>query len=204
MDVPSPAVSGVVEGIVDEAVIRRLLQDIGMPPGPVHVAGGKNQLRQRIGGYNHAAKHCPWIVLVDLNHEADCAPALRAAWLSAPAKHMCFRVAVREVEAWLLADRQQIATFLGVPPSKIPQTPDSLDDPKGTMVNLARRSSRKEVREDMVPRPNSGRSEGPAYASRLIEFVHRLWRPSAAESHSDSLRRCRLALLGIREVDCDV
>jgi len=181
-----------------------LLRDVDLPPGPIHVAGGKALLKQRVNGYNHAARYRPWIVLVDLNHEADCAPALRAAWLSKLAEHMCFRVAVHEVEAWLLADRQQMATFLGVNLAKIPQTPDSLDDPKRTMVNLARHSSRKDVREDMVPRPNSGRSEGPAYASRLIEFVHRMWSPSAAEAHSDSLRRCRLALLGIREVNRDV
>jgi hypothetical protein len=110
---------------------------------------------------------------------------------------MCFRVAVHEVEAWLLADRQQMARFLGVNPAKIPQTPDSLGDPKRTLVNLARDSPRRDLREDMVPRPNSGRWEGPAYASRLIEFVHRFWRPSAAESRSESLRRCRLALLGV-------
>jgi hypothetical protein len=136
-------------------------------------------------------------VLVDLDHDADCAPILRDSWLPAPSRFMCFRVAVREVEAWLLADRQRIARFLGVALAKVPHTPDLIDDPKGAMVNLARRSRRKEIREDMVPLPGSGRPEGPAYASRLIEFSSTLWRPGIAERQSDSLRRCRRGLRAI-------
>jgi len=190
-------VSGAVEGIVDEAVLRRLLQELDATPGPIHIAGGKSRLRDRISGYNQAARHQPWVVLVDLNHEAVCAPELRVSWFPAVNEFMCFRVAVRETEAWLLADQQRIAQFLDVSVRRIPSLPDELDDPKAAVVDLARRSGRRDIREDMVPRPRSRRSEGPAYASRLIEFAQQLWRPTVAESRSDSLRRCRQALLGL-------
>jgi len=187
-------ISAAVEGIVDEAVIRRLLLDTGALSGTVYVTSGKTNLKQKVNGYNHAARRFPWIVLIDLNHEADCAPALRARWLPSPSQLMCFRVAVREVEAWLLADRKRMSHFLGVPLAKVPQHADSLDNPKRTIVDLARRSRFRDLREDMIPRPASGRSEGPAYASRLIEFAGQHWRPSIAEKSSDGLRRCREAI----------
>ena len=57
------------------------------------------------------------------------------------------------------------------------------------MVNLARRSRRREIREDMVPRDQSGRSVGPAYVSRLIEYFQTFWRPNVAIERAQSLRR---------------
>jgi len=191
MSVPPLIVSAAVEGLVDEAVIRRLLLDAAALSGTVYVTNGKSNLKKKVNAYNQAARRFPWILLVDLNREADCAPALRARWLPWPNELMCFRVAVREVEAWLLADRQSMSQFLGVTLAKVPQDPDSLDNPKGFLVDLARRSRFRDLREDMVPRPASGRSEGPAYASRMIEFAGQHWRPSVAEKSSESLRRCR-------------
>lgn len=57
---------------------------------------------------------------------------------------MCFRIAVREVEAWLLADAEQAAGFLAVPLARIPAEPETLPDPKATLIALAGRS-RKEL-----------------------------------------------------------
>lgn len=183
-----------VEGPVDEAVIRRLAEYVGAQVGQVYGKNGKDHLRQRIDAYNNAARISPWIVLVDLNHDAECAPPLRDAWLHQPATHMCFRVAVREVESWLLADRARLARFLAVPLSRVPTTPEAIEDPKGAVVQLAARSHRRDIREDMVPRPGSGRTVGPAYASRLIEFVSTHWNPEVAARSSDSLRRCLVRL----------
>jgi hypothetical protein len=102
---------------------------------------------------------------------------------------MCLRVVVREVESWLLADREGLARFLGVAQTLIPKDPESLPDPKAAMISLARRSRRREVRDDMVPRPGSGRPIGPAYPARLIEFAANVWTPETAADRSDSLKR---------------
>lgn len=134
-----------VEGLVDEAVIRRLAGHAGIEVGPVHGKSGKAHLRQRIAGYNNAARIGPWVVLVDLNREAECAPPLRDAWLRQPAPMMCFRVAVRGVESWLLADRGRLARFLRVPISRIPTAPDSIEDPKRAVIELAARSRRRDI-----------------------------------------------------------
>jgi hypothetical protein len=187
------AVSGAVEGLVDEAVVGRLIHHVGAVLGPMHGKNGKTPLRARINGYNNAARFSPWIVLVDLDQEADCAPPLVGAWVPTPAPRLCFRVAVREVEAWLLADRERIARFLRVRIQEVPDAPETLPDPKQFVVELARRSRRREIRQEMVPRPGSGRAVGPAYTASLIEFVTDVrhgWRPAVAAHRADSLARC--------------
>lgn len=187
---PGPViVSAAVEGIVDEAVVRKFIAHAGGQPGAVYGKNGKPFLRQKINGYNNAAHRTPWIVLVDLDHDADCVPPLREEWLPEPAAKLCFRMAVREVEAWLMADAKMLAAFLGVARSRIPPDPEDSDHPKEVMVDLARRSRRRAVREDMVPREGSGRPVGPAYTSRLIEYVENQWRPQVAAEHAESLRR---------------
>jgi hypothetical protein len=186
-----PAIFGAVEGLVDEAVLTRLVGDAGALLSVVYGKEGKGALRKSIRGYNSAARRFPWVVLIDLDHDAECAPVAVADWLPAPAPFMRLRVAVREVEAWLLADRERMASFLKVPLELMPQDPDGLADPKLRVVDLARRSRRKDIRVDLVPRDESGRKEGPAYGSRLIEFAGQMWRPDRAAERSDSLRRCR-------------
>lgn len=174
---------------MDEAVVRRLVAYAGAIPGSMYGKNGKQHIRMKIQGYNNAAQRLPWIVVVDLDNDADCAPPLRSEWLPHPAAFMCFRVAVRQVEAWLLADREQIASFLGVSRSLIPSNPESLANAKQTMVSLARQSRRKEILQDMVPRTGSGRIVGPAYSSRVIEFAATHWRPEVASSYAESLAR---------------
>jgi len=186
-------VSGAVEGLLDEAVLKRLISHVGALTGPVYGRAGKAQLLRRLQGYNQAAQFGPWVVLLDLDLDADCAPPYRAAHLPHPAPQMCFRIAVREVEAWLFADRERLARFLAVSEGTIPVHPEMVQSPKDTMAQLAQRSRRRDVREDVAPRPGSGRRVGPAYSSRLIQFVDDAaqgWRPDVAASASNSLARC--------------
>jgi hypothetical protein len=190
-------ISGAVEGPVDEIVMRKLVDEAGGNLERVYGKNGKSHLRQRLSGFNQAARHAPWVVVVDLDHSAECAPPFCQDWLPHPSAHMCFRVAVREIEAWLLADRERLARFLSIASGRVPANPEALDDPKLALVNLARHSRRKDIREDMVPRPSSGREVGPAYTSRVIEFVESQWRPEVAAHLADSLRRCRLRLRGL-------
>lgn len=182
-------ISAAVEGATDEAVVRRLIRHVGAEPGPVYGKKGKPDLRLRIQGFNHAAHRAPWLVLVDLDQDAACAPPMRSEWIPHPATQLCLRVAVRAMEAWLMADTDALATFLGVAATRLPADPEAEVMPKRTLVNLARRSRRMAIRKDMVPRDGSGRSEGPAYASRIIEFTSNHWRPDVAAARSDSLRR---------------
>ena len=184
-----PFIDVAVEGETDEAIARRLIGHAGGRIGKVRGGKGKAYLRRRIAAYNSAARYSPWFVLVDLDSDADCAAALRSAWLSSLAARLCFRIAVREVEAWLMADAESLARYLNVPRARVPRDPEGREDPKGDMVGLARRSRRRELREDMTPGADSRGREGPAYAGRLVEYAETAWRPEVAAQHSDSLRR---------------
>jgi len=197
MEPVTPPVNVLVEGITDEAVVRRVLEYVGLTCGTVYGKGGKGAMLERLTNYNQAARFAPWLVVVDLNHDAECAPAFTRSVLPNPASGMRFRVAVRAIETWLLADAKRLAAFLGIPVARVPLNQDAEPDPKTTLINLARRSSRRTIREDIVPREGSGSRVGAGYPGRLIEFVmaaKRPWRPEVAIRYSDSLRRCVQAL----------
>jgi hypothetical protein len=186
-------ISGAVEGLIDEAVLRRLIQWVGAEPGPIHGKRGKAFLRKQMVAYNYAARALPWLVLVDLDNDADCPPPVLKVWLPEPAPQMCFRIVVREIESWLLADRETLARFLNVRFSLIPRDPESINDPKHLLVEIARHSRRQDIREDMTPRPRSYRQVGPAYNARMVQYVNderNGWRPEVAAASSESLRRC--------------
>jgi hypothetical protein len=189
-------VSGAVEGIVDEAVVRTILAHAGRPAGTIYVQGGKSRLLDKLAGFNAAAQFQPWFVLVDLDNDAGCAPDFISTALPDPSTYMTFRVAVRQAEAWLMADREALASYLRVSQSLVPKEPEAEPDPKQTMVNVARGSKDRHVRDDMVPTPGGGRKTGPNYAGRLIEFATQRWRPDVAASRANSLSSClqRLSL----------
>lgn len=186
-------ISGAVEGSVDEEILRKLILWVGAESGDIYEQGGKAKLIPKITAYNYAAAYIPWAILIDLDNDQPCAPSFVAHHLPNPANLMCFRVVVREIESWLMADAEHLAKFLKVSVGKISKTPDALPDPKQAMVNLAQQSNSNDIRQDMVPKPKSGRKTGPAYASRMIEFLNHPkyeWRPDVATQNSDSLARC--------------
>ena len=192
-----PYISGAVEGVSDEAVLRRLVTDYGADIHRVQVQNGKPNLRRALPGYNSAAARDPWLVFVDLDTEFDCAPALVTDWLPAPNRYMRFRVVVRQIEAWLLADGERFAVFFSVPEHRVPMAPDTLPNAKTQLLRVIAHSTKRAIRDDMLPRPRSGRQVGPAYTSRLIEFVtneNAGWRAGEAELRSPSLARCRQRL----------
>lgn len=98
------------------------------------------------------------------------------------------RIAVRETEAWLLADRTRAAQWLGVPEARIPSDVEALPDPKQALIELARGSRLARIRADVVPRGSA--RIGPGYVDQVREFCRELWRPETAARSSPSLLRC--------------
>jgi len=186
-------ISGAVEGASDEPVFRRIVEQRGGVVHRLQVQNGKAGLKRALPGYNAAARHSPWLVLVDLDRDFPCPGALVADWLPAPSQYMCLRVVVRQIEAWLLADADRFASFFAVRRAVIPADPDELEDSKQVVLDLVATSRRSGIRQDMVPRTGSGRRVGPAYTSQLIEFVTNPgegWRLDEAMRHSRSLQKC--------------
>lgn len=197
-------ITGAVEGITDEAVFRRLCEHIGSSAGNIYGRKGKQSLLQDLRGYNNSARYRHWCVLLDLDHDAECAPEALNNWLPTPSPLMQCRIAVREVEAWLLADAERIANYFSLSMHDIPPEPDAIESPKRVLVALANRSRRREIREDLAPRFGSGQQVGPAYASRIIEFVQNRndgWRPDVAQTKSKSLEKCIAGLRALSLAD---
>lgn len=196
----SVQISAAVEGPIDEAIVRRLVSCAGGEVTRVYLGHGKQGVLKNASGYNNAARFSPWTIVVDLDHDCECAPPCRQRWLSDPAPWMCFRIAVRAIEAWLLADRERISNLLRVETARVPMDPEGLADPKGALVDLARRSRSSRVRDDLVPRPQAGRRVGPLYTARLLEFVTDAghgWRPEIAAATANSLDRCLKSLTAL-------
>jgi len=194
MTLRSTPVSLVLEGSTDGPVATRLLEHVGLTVGPIYGLRGKSHNDAKMPAYNSAARFAPWFVLRDLDHDAPCAPDLARMLLPTPSRHMLLRIAVREMEAWLLADQKALSAFMRVSASQMPANPDDLTDAKAELVRLARRSTKPAIRRDMVPRAGSGTSVGPGYSARIMEFANERWRPEVAAARSPSLARCIRAL----------
>jgi hypothetical protein len=179
------------EDELSEVVLRRLLDhsDRGYAIGTAYGRRGFGDLRRTITGWNRAARFVPFIVLTDLDSR-PCPTELIEDWLK-EARHpnLLLRVAVREVEAWLLADRSNLGKYLRVSEKSIPVDPDGLPDPKATLVNVARRSRSETLRDRIVPQRGSTAKQGRDYNSCLAEFVRTDWSIEDAASQSASLRR---------------
>lgn len=187
-----------VEGATDEMVAKRLLTHAGFVPGETFGRSGKADLLVRLPKYNQAARRNIWFALVDLDNDAVCASQAIARWLPAKEEGMMLRVAVKAIEAWLMADVESMAAFLHVSPSLFPDNPDEEANPKEKLVNIGRRSANNGIRNEFVPRQGSGAHVGPRYATLLNEFTQNYWHPEEAMRRSDSLRRCINALSAVK------
>ncbi len=189
-------VNVVVEGPTDKDVATRILEECGIILGRFHGLKGRQSIERGITGFNNAAKHQAWFVLVDLDKDT-CAGGLCRSWLENPNPLMCIRIAVREIESWLLADSERLSIFLKVSHALVPESPETLPDPKQALVNLARRSRSTKIRHGLVPREKSGRVVGELYTSMISEFIldtETGWRPDVAAQYAPSLDRCMKAL----------
>jgi hypothetical protein len=154
---------------------------------PIH-CHGCGKIRKNINAYNKASVHHPFFIIVDLDTNA-CAPSLIETWLpSGLNTHCIFRVAVREIESWLFADRDGLAKFLAVPITLLPRDSETIEDPKRLLLNISRRSRKREIREGLAPLDDTVRI-GPDYNYYLSHFVRNFWDIDEAQKKSQSLAR---------------
>ena len=185
------AIGIATEDLLSEVVAEKLLIN-----APVEFASlmkfrqqGFGYLKKNVRKFNEIARSYPVLLLTDLDSK-PCASQLISSWLTIPQNpDFLFRVVVREVEAWLLADREGISEYLNISFSICPGNPDSLIDPKQGLLDLAKRSRRREVKQDLLPAKGSEVSVGLGYNARLSDFVWNHWDVNRAISRSDSLKR---------------
>lgn len=195
-----------VEDDLSEAVARRLLNHVrrgfqvraryplpalpNLRPGP----SGSGYLRASVQAFNHAAAQTPHLLLTDLDIAA-CAPGLIQEWIGgAPHPNFIIRVAIHEVEAWLLAEADNMAAFLTLSTADMPADVESVAQAKEEVVRLARLSPDEEIQNNLVPRPGSTATTGRLFNRSLIGYVRDLWDIDAAAARADSLARALRAL----------
>ncbi|MEO5572803.1 MAG: hypothetical protein ABIT08_07895 [Bacteroidia bacterium] len=156
--------------------------------GNSYSEGGFGYIKKNISGFNEAAKGCPFFILTDLDN-MDCPPTLINTWLREPMhENLIFRIAVKEVEAWILADIEGFCEYTGISSSHLSDTPEEIIDPKAELIKLIRICRKRKIKEDILPIDQYA-SIGPNYNARLGEFVINYWSISRAMKRSDSLKR---------------
>lgn len=181
----------VFEDLLSEAVIKQLIAQSGRSfvIGNCHYGHGNGFIKRNIRGFNKAARGMPYFVLTDCDNYI-CATDLINDFLPDKAHpNLLFRVAVNEVESWLLADREGLARYFGTDIKHIPINADNIPDPKRFLVNIAKKSPKKDLRSGIVPNKGSTAQQGPYYNDCLIPFVKRNWDLYNACNHSKSLSR---------------
>jgi hypothetical protein len=187
----------VTEGLLEEPVVRKVLSDLGvLAPGlRVIVKGGRTAFWDDVRRYDRAAGYLgPILGLADLE-SFPCPSGLIAQHLPQGRQDLfILRVAERMLESWLLADSEAMAGFLRVSAKSLPRDPERESHPKQTLVNLARRSRVRRVRDDLVPEEGSIGVVGRGYVPCMTEFVEHHWRPQVAANRSESLKRAIAAI----------
>jgi len=188
----------VAEDQLTQAVLHKCISE-ALPAYRVartEVKGGRGNVQRELGAYAALAQVMPVLIGVDLDGD-DCAPTLLRGWGRLPPQAgLLLRVAVGEIESWVLADQRRVATFIGAAPNEVPRRPDELPDPKRSLLELVRAHAGAELKADLVPRNYDASYPriGPAYNLRLSAFVAKKWRPHVARRKSESLERAMAAL----------
>ena len=177
----------------------RLAAEAGLQVSQLIRRNGKGYLQSRFRNFCQMASFQTVLVLADLDR-ARSPSELLADWFGtreAPSG-LVVRFAVREVEAWILADHQAMRELVGSRAGRFPDDPESLLDPKQTLLNLARRAPR-QVRDDLLPARGAVASQGLGFNSRMSEVIQRSWDPARASKQSPSLQRARNRLREVAE-----
>ncbi|MBU0656401.1 MAG: DUF4276 family protein [Gammaproteobacteria bacterium] len=184
-----------IEDALSEAVAEKLLSTSRQPFQITQRLGnsGFGYLKRNLSKFNQlAAKVTPVLLLTDLD-KANCVLDFIQSWQQglSLSEDLLFRVVVREIEAWLLADRQAFANWLDIPITLVPNEPENLSDPKQHLLNLVRRSKKRNLKAEILPSSKSHSPVGLGYNTELIRYVNNHWDPLTAAECAPSLARAQ-------------
>ncbi len=179
-----------VEDSLSETVVRKMLDQSQKNYQVINCfsKGGYGYLKKKINAFNQAARTMPFFVLTD--QDKGCPPEKIRNWLKhKPNSNLIFRIAVMEVESWVMAHRQAFAQFVSVPIQRIPDNTDAIENPKGSLLAIVSKSRSKRLKDAMVPKRGSTARVGPDYNAQLSNFIRNSWDVYEAQKNSESLDR---------------
>ena len=184
------------EGHTEEAVAVRIIPFCGHELGTVYGKRGCDYIRKKAAVFcNLATEQTGVLVLTDFRDSGmPCVPDALNDYIllkspDPPRTFLC-RFAVNELESWLLADREGLAKYMNISISKMPLHPENEEFPKATLISLAHKSNRKDIREGIAPPAGHRAAVGPEYLNLIREFILVHWNIENAVLHSQSLERC--------------
>jgi hypothetical protein len=195
-------ISIAVEDNLSEMVVRSLLRQSGKKfiINACYGKKGSGYLKKSIEGFNKAARVKPFLILTDLD-KTECAPSLIGDWLGhTKSDNLLFRIAVREVESWVMAHRKAFSSYFKVPEEIIPLKPDEIDNPKLQLMEIVKKSKIREYKEAIIPSSNSTATIGPNYNAVLGDFVANKWNAEKAVKYSPSLLRAVIAVRNFSQI----
>lgn len=173
---------------------------LGFQDGFPLIMNGNSKIKTRIPSLIQMAEEYGHysLAFVDLD-KTCCAPTLIREWVGGtPDKSITlppqffFRVAVHEVESWIMADTKRFSSFLGIKEVNMPKDTDAEIDPKKFIFDSIHKHNKKKLGRML---PSRGSSIGPDYNGRMCDFVMNRWRPEKAIEKSESLKRTINALI---------
>lgn len=182
-------VSLVVEDELQEVTLRKILSEIRKDLYVANVFGKRGNLyiKDKIESFNRAAKYQPYIILTDLDQK-DCPLALINQWINFTlSENLLFRVVVKEIESWIMADRTNFSSYLGVSEATLVRDIESISDPKRHLCYLAGKSRKRDIRKGLMPVGSA--KQGPFHNMLLTEFIMNQWSIDNAKLHSPSLAK---------------
>ncbi|MDW7680839.1 MAG: hypothetical protein SCK70_09755 [bacterium] len=192
------------EDSLSEVVMRKMVKEI-LSENEIYLYSlekrGKGYIKSRINGINDSSPVTTFFVLADLD-QIVCAPILINQWFKRKIrKKLIFRVVVREIEAWLLADVVGFARYLKLSESYLTKkigNPEELRYAKEKLISLVDKCKISELKTDIVKKQRTGYKQGSGYNARLAEFVENYWNLQHARAKSRSLEKACIALENLR------
>ncbi|VVD78582.1 hypothetical protein [Pandoraea anhela] len=173
-------------------IAEALLSHVGVPFEIKQrlVSGGESKFRQKIPAMNNVAENVMPVLMIADADQAACVVEQRNLWLPRnPSMRLAMRLAVREAEAWVLADHVGFSKFANVSKDVFPTRPEAEIDPKQTLLGIVRRCKRRELREEMLPLKGATSPVGLGYNIHMREFVQKYWSVGRAAGRAPSLAR---------------
>jgi hypothetical protein len=178
------------EDRLTEAVIDRLLgEKANKVDARIHGRGFGN-LKRKIPQLNKTGKSIPVLLITDLDSEI-CPKTLIKKWMGGKKQNpnFIFRVAVKEIESWILADKENFAAFIDVPISRMSFDVETIVDVKSKLFSIVKHSKNREIKQAILPAKGMTAPIGAGYNDCLIGFVYSNWNIQNAAKNARSLKR---------------
>lgn len=183
-------ISIATEDVLTEEVIIKILMSFEQF-NIVHKLGrqGSGYLTSKLVNFNQLAGNQIVLLVLDLDSKDSAEEYKRLIEGKIQNKNdsLLILVPVREIESWILADRDGLSSFLKISRDRIQRDPESLLDPKEKIISLSRDCKNGDAKRGIPPKAGAASKVGLSYNTLLTNFVRDEWSHTRAIENAPSL-----------------